>query len=157
MTTDRLGLAAGLGLVSGMRSMLPLAMISRELSDRRRLPRGASQLEAWLAEDLVAITLTGLALGELAADKLPGVPDRISPAPLFGRAMIGGIVGAIAAGPSDRLPGIAVGAAAAAIGAYLGWFLRREAGRVTMLPDAALALGEDALAIGVAHEMVREI
>jgi uncharacterized membrane protein len=157
MTSDRLGVAAGLGAVAGLRSMTPLAMVSRELADRRSLPRGASALEEWLARDLVAIALTGLALGELAADKLPGIPDRISPGPLFGRAMVGGILGAIAVDDDDRPLGILVGVAAAAVGAYLGWFLRREAGRVTMLPDAALALGEDALAVAASRELAQEI
>ena len=40
-------------------------------------------------------------------------------------------------------------------GAYAGWFLRREAVRATMLPDAALAVGEDALAVAASYEIVR--
>lgn len=151
---DWIATAAGLGAVTGLRSMTGLAMVSRELSDRRRLPRHASRLEEWLAEDTVAVVLSGLALGELVADKLPGIPDRIAPAPLFGRGLIGAVVGAIAAGPDDRALGAAVGGGAALVASWLGWLLRGELSRATPLPDTALALAEDAMAIAAARELV---
>ncbi len=157
MRSDRLAMAAGLGLATGMRSMTPIAMVSRELSDRPRLPRHASRLEEWLARDMVAVTLSAMALGELVADKLPGIPARVSPAPLFGRGVLGGVVGALAAGEDDRALGAVVGAIAAVVGSYAGWFLRREAVRATMLPDAALAVGEDALTIAASYEIVQEL
>jgi len=150
-----MAMAAGLGLATGLRSMTPIAMLSRELSDRRRLPRHASRLEEWLARDMVAVTLSAMALGEIVADKLPGIPDRVSPAPLFGRGFLGGVVGALVAGGDDRALGAAVGVAAAVVGTYAGWFLRREAVRVTTLPDAALAMGEDALAIAASREILK--
>lgn len=152
-----LGTAAGLGAVTGLRSMTGLAAVSRTLSDRRRLPRSATRLEEWLAEDTVAIVLSALAIGEIATDKLPGIPDRVAPGPLFGRALIGALVGAVAAGPDDRAAGAAVGAGAAITAAWLGWFLRREAGRATLLPDAAIAIAEDALALSAARELVQEL
>lgn len=157
MTKDRLIAVGVLGGVTGLRSLTPLAMVSRELSDRRRLPRHASRLEEWLARDTVAITLSALALGEIVADKLPGLPDRISPGPLFGRGLLGGVLGAIAAGPDDRALGALIGTAAAVAGAYKGWFLRRETVRATMLPDAAVAIAEDAFAIAATREVVGEL
>ena len=157
MRSDRLAMAAGLGLVTGLRSMTPIAMVSRELSDRRRLPRHASRLEEWLARDMVAVTLSALALGEILADKLPAIPARVSPGPLVGRGVLGGVVGALAADVDERALGAVVGAAAAVVGAWAGWFLRREAVRATMLPDAALALGEDALAVAASYEIVKEL
>ena len=154
---DWIGTAAGLGAISGLRSMTGLAMASRELSDRRRLPRHASRLEEFLADDRVALTLSALALGEMVADKLPGIPDRVAPAPLFGRGLIGGVVGALAAGPDHRGAGAALGVAGAVLGSYMGWLVRREAGRATMLPDIVFALAEDAAAIAAAHELVAEL
>jgi uncharacterized membrane protein len=154
---DRLAAAAGLGAVTGLRSMTALAALSRELSDRRRLPRTATRLEAWLAEDTVAIALSGLALGELVADKFPGIPDRVSPGPLFGRALIGALVGAVAAGGEDRALGVVVGGGAAVVAAYVGWLARREAGRASLLPDAVFALAEDAVAVSSARELVAEL
>lgn len=154
---DWIGTAAGLGAVTGLRSMTGLAMVSRELSDRRRLPRHASRLEEWLAEDMVAVALSGLALGEMVADKLPGIPDRIAPAPLFGRGLIGAVLGALVAGPDDRALGAAVGAGAALAGSWLGWLLRAELGRVLPLPNMAVALAEDAMAVAAARELVDAI
>jgi uncharacterized membrane protein len=137
--------------------MTGVAMLSRELSDRRRLPRDASRLQEWLAQDMVAITLSALAIGELVADKLPGIPDRIAPGPLFGRALIGGVVGAAVADSDQRALGAVVGALAAVTAAWLAWFTRREVQRVTFLPDAALALAEDAMAITAAREIVEDL
>lgn len=155
--SERLWIAAGLGAVTGLRSMSGLALVSRELSDRRRLPGSARRLEAWLAEDMVAVALSALALGEMLADKLPGVPARVAPGPLFGRGLIGGLLGALAVGRDERALGAAVGVAAAVMAAYAGWFLRREAGRATFLPDMAVALAEDAMVVAAARELTNEL
>lgn len=148
-----LATAAGLGFVSGLRSMQGLAWVSRDLSSRR-VPRRAGRLERWLARDDVALLLTAGAVGELAVDKLPGIPDRIAPPPLLGRAAAGGVVGAVAAGRGQEAVGATLGAVAAVAGTFAGWFVRREAGRRTGLPDAVLALVEDAVAIASARELV---
>jgi uncharacterized membrane protein len=152
-----LRIAAGLGAVTGLRSMTGVAALSRDLSERWWLGRHATRLEAWLADDTVAATATAFAVGELVADKLPGIPDRIEPAPLLGRGLIGATLGAIVAGPDDRLAGGIIGGAAAITGAYFGWFLRREAGRSTMIPDPVIAIAEDALAVLAALRLVDEL
>lgn len=154
---EALRIAAGLGAVTGLRSMAGVAALSRDLSGRRWLGRHATRLEAWLADDTASATVTMLAAGELVADKLPGIPDRIEPAPLLGRGVIGAALGAIAAGPDDRLAGSIIGGAAAITGAYLGWFLRREAGRSTFIPDPVIAIAEDALAVAAATRLVDEL
>jgi len=153
MMKPSLAAAAGLGAVSGLRTLQGLAWVSRDLSSRR-LPRRASQLERWLAAPGVARVLAGLAAGELASDKLPGIPDRTSAPPLLGRAMAGAVVGAIAAGRDRQPVGAAVGAGAAVAATFAGWFLRRELGRLTPVPDAVVALAEDALAVGLARRLV---
>jgi uncharacterized membrane protein len=147
-----LAVAAGLGAVSGLRTMQALAWVSRDLSSRR-VRRGASGLERALARRDVALVLRGLASGELAVDKLPGIPARIEVPPLLGRALAGGVVGSVAAGPHREALGGAVGAGAAVVGAFTGWFLRREFGRVTHMPDLAVALLEDALAVAAARAL----
>jgi uncharacterized membrane protein len=152
-----LRIAAGLGAVTGLRSMTGVAALSNHLSDRWWLGRHATRLERWLADDTVAVSVAAFAAGELLADKLPGIPDRVEPAPLLGRGVIGAALGALAAGPDDRLAGSLIGGAAAITGAYLGWFLRREAGRSTMIPDPIIALAEDALAVLAALRVVDEL
>jgi uncharacterized membrane protein len=113
-------------------------------------------VERWLATTGAARALAAAASFELAGDKHPQAPDRIRPTALFGRALAGGVVGAIAAGRGREAAGAAVGGAAAVAGALAGWFIRREAGRVTSLPDPVLALAEDALAVALARRLVGE-
>lgn len=152
--TRSLGTAAGLGVVSGLRSMQGLAWCSQALAGRSPA-RGAGHLERWLSHDLVAGTLALAAAGELAVDKHPSVPDRTHPSSLLARAAAGAVVGSVAAGRDRQLIGALVGAGCAMAGAYAGWFLRREAGRVTLLSDIAVALAEDALAISLAKRLGR--
>jgi uncharacterized membrane protein len=148
-----LAAAAGLGAVSGLRTMQGLAWLSRHLSQHRPARR-AGAVERWMAHDSVARALAVAATLELAADKHPRTPDRIRPLALFGRAVAGAVVGSIAAGRGRETTGAALGAGTAVAAAFAGWLLRTEAGRVTFLPDAAVAVAEDALAVAVARRLV---
>lgn len=160
-----LGTAVGLGAVTGLRSMTGAALLARELASRggidgwraRLGSRHRPRLEQWLAEPAVARTLGVMAVGELLADKMPGVPDRVSPAPLLGRAVIGGLLGSIVVPHDRRAAGALAGAAGALAGAVAGWWLRREAARATDLPDVALAVAEDTVAVAAARELVAEV
>jgi uncharacterized membrane protein len=152
--TRSLRTAAGLGAVSGLRSMQGLAWLSRALAERGPAP-GASHLERLLSHDLVAGTLALAAAGELAADKHPSIPSRTDPAPLLARVAAGAAVGSVAAGRNHPLLGALMGAGCAVAGTYAGWLLRREVGRATPLPDMAVALAEDALAVSLARRLVR--
>ncbi len=152
--TRSVGTAAGLGAVSGLRSMQGLAWVSRSLAEGRPA-QGAGSLERFLAHDLVARALALAAAGELAADKHPSTPARIAPVALFGRVAAGAAVGSVAAGRNRQLLGALTGAGCAVAGTYAAWFLRRGAGRIPLLPDMAIALAEDALAISLARRLVR--
>jgi uncharacterized membrane protein len=149
-----LATAAGLGVVSGLRTLQGLAWLSRYLSHRRRLPRHATVVERWLAHKAVARALATGAGFEIAGDKHPRAPDRIHPSGLLPRALAGAVVGMVAAGRGREAAGAAMGAGGAVAGAFAGWFLRREFGRVSFLPDAAIALAEDALAVALARRLV---
>jgi uncharacterized membrane protein len=148
--------AAGLGAVSGLRTLQPLAWTSRRLA-RKRIPRSATRVERALADSRVANALSAMAALELAGDKLPAVPHRIAPGPLAGRAAVGALVGAIAAGRDHTVAGAVVGAGSAIAAAVAAWAVRRELGRATMLPDAAIAMAEDAIAIAAARELTRDL
>lgn len=150
--TRSLMTAAGLGAVSGLRSMQALAWVSRSLAGQPPA-RGAGPLERLLSHDLVAGALATAAAGELAVDKHPSAPDRIHPTALLGRVAAGAAVGSVAAGRDQQLLGAVAGAGCAVAAAYAGWFLRREAGRVDLLPDMAMALAEDALAVALARRL----
>jgi uncharacterized membrane protein len=94
------------------------------------------------------ILFTLLALGELIVDKLPKTPPRTAARGLSARIIFGGLCGAalaVSAGGSLILAAIA-GVIGALIGTFGGYNVRHAL--VTHLPDFAVALVEDAVAIG---------
>ena len=128
--SDRYLRALGIGLVSGLRSLTGPAAA--------RVRLGGTP----------ALVLPLLALGELVADKLPGIPPRTSPPALAARALAGGFAGASLVGDEgDRRIGFALGAAGAVAASFLALRLRRAADEATGLPDPLIALVEDAAAI----------
>ncbi len=122
--------ALGIGLVSGLRSMTGPAAT--------RIRGGG----------MPALVVPLLALGELIADKLPGIPPRTSPPALAVRVLAGGFAGSSLVGDDgDRRIGFALGAAGAVAAAYLALRLRTAAAAKTGLPDPVIALAEDAVAL----------
>ncbi|GAC1575042.1 MAG: DUF4126 family protein [Candidatus Elarobacter sp.] len=122
--------AFGIGFVSGMRSMTGPAAV--------RIRAGGPS----------AVVVPLLALGELVVDKLPGVPERTTPASVVLRALSGGYAGSfLARERADRRIAFALGAAGALAGTYAMLELRRAATRKTGLPDPVIALVEDVAAI----------
>lgn len=136
-----------IGVVAGMRSALPGALLVRAarrdgLEDRlpapfRRGPLGGS--------------LTLAAIGELVADKVPGTPSRLDVGPFGGRLGAGALAGIGVARLAGRsvVQGGLLGALGAAAGAYAGHHLRRLVVERSSLPDPAVAVAEDAVAVGL--------
>lgn len=142
--TTTYALAAGMGVIAGMRSMSAPALLSRHLSQQKGRDGSVARL---LASRRTATVLTLLAGGEMVADKTPFVPSRTEPPSLAGRALAGALSGAAIA---DRRGGSQVGAAllgaAAAVGAtHLAYNLRVEAEERSGIPNAILGLVEDAV------------
>ncbi len=142
--TNLVGLApaAALGALAGLRSMVPLALVSRKLAARRAWLPGPLGL---LADRRVAGALTLAAAGEWVADKTPFVPARTHPLPLGGRLLAGAAVGA-AVGSTCRAWGALAGALGALAGSFAGYHLRRAATRL-LRHDLPAALAEDALCL----------
>ncbi|AUX42206.1 uncharacterized protein SOCE26_036330 [Sorangium cellulosum] len=152
-----LGQAAGLGLVTGMRSMLGVKILAATAR------RGAFDGETgsfWhaLRSPVAQRVLTVLAGGEFLMDKLPNAPSRLSKGPLVGRLAIGALLGAAVSARSPyrntRIAGAVIGAAAAALGAFVGNRARTRADRgartgETRVPAPVFGLIEDAIAFGV--------
>lgn len=138
--------ALALGVVGGMRSQLPLALLANAPA---AIDDSASLLHAPLVRRLSAL----VAGAELVADKLPGIGSRLEPGPFVTRLLIGGIAGGVVIGRANqpRLAGIALGAAGAAVGAWAGYHLRARLVSETQAPDFVYAVAEDltALTIGV--------
>ena len=130
-----------LGAASGLRGQIGVAAVVAR-SDRS-LPSMFRQ--PWTRRLLVAASA-----GELVIDKLPATPSRLAPPGMAGRlatgALAAGLVAQIRQAP--RLPAAAIGASSAAVAAKLGHDVRAQLARHA--PDPAVAVVEDALALGLA-------
>jgi uncharacterized membrane protein len=144
-----------LGLVSGMRSMMALAVLSLTLTRRPELAPAAAPVE-WFTLRPLAIVLGLAALGELIADKLPRTPNRIALGPFVGRLALGALAGAalVQLGRINPWIGVACGSIGAIAGTFGMFYLRRYAGRATGISDPYLGAVEDVLAIAIASTVV---
>ena len=127
-----------LGIATGMRSFLPLAVLSTT-DPRRRALRGV---------------LVPLAATELLGDKLPRVPSRLAPVPLAVR-LVAGALGAVWLTSRSRTPVVLAGAAGALAGALLGSLARERLPSATRTPDLPWALLEDLTSVSLTGTAVR--
>lgn len=144
-----------LGVVAGMRSMSAPALVSGYLQQRKLAALSGSPLR-WLATPEASTALKLLAAGELAADKIPGIPARIKPLPLLGRAASGAVAGAVLsdAGRESWPEGAALGAAAAVVSTFGMYHLRRALTHELGLPDFLVALAEDGVALAAGRSQL---
>lgn len=156
-TSSALERALLLGAVTGLRSFLGIALLTHKLA---RQPSRALQSTslAPLANENLAKALSVLSAGELVADKLPIVPSRTDPGPLLGRALLGALAGAtVYAEERESLAtGAAVGAAAAMAATFGAYHLRQWLDKSVGLPDTAVALAEDTLAVSLGTKAVTQ-
>ena len=122
--------ASLLGTATGMRSFLPLAVLSVTRSRRRGL----------------RALLLPLAASELVADKLPRMGSRLAPGPLTARVVTAGIGASWLVRSGNRAPLVVAGAIGALAGALLGHRARTRLPAATATPDLPWAALEDATA-----------
>jgi uncharacterized membrane protein len=130
-----------LGAVSGLRSQLGVAAV---------VARSDSSLPQILRRPLTRRLLMVAAAGELIADKLPATPSRLAPPGIASRLLLGALAAGLFA-ETQRAPwrpAAAIGATSAALAAKLGHDLRARLARHA--PDPAVAVVEDAVAVGLA-------
>lgn len=152
-TYRTIALAAALGALSGMRSMLPAAVLTRAL---RSTDRGRGPASTALGGPIPALLLPVLSGGELIADKTPLVPNRTDPFPLIGRAGMSMLCAvAIAENRGERiiLPA-AVAGTTAIFGAFLGYHVRRLLTKRAGIPDPIVAIAEDAFVLASSRSVV---
>ncbi len=156
-------LAAAFGWAAGMRSAMPLTVLSRTLASQTSpvplLARRRRQPARALGSDRAAALLPLAAAGEIVADKTPMIPPRTSPAPLVGRAASGALAGAAVAAARRQNPifPALVGAASAVASSFTMMEARRWAGERFDLPDPAVAVVEDVLTIGISVAATRDV
>jgi len=140
-------LAFGIGLVTGLRSMTAPAVTAWAAYLGWLNVKGTAL--AFMGSVWAVAIFTLAALGELVADQLPKTPARTKPGPLAARIGLGGLCGgcvAVAAGLSAGL-GMVSGAIGAIVGAFAGYHARVGLVRALRVPDAAIAIPEDLIAI----------
>jgi uncharacterized membrane protein len=133
---------------TGARSMTGIAAVAHARVGQPAAP-GMFNVGQRLDHQIAKVT-TALALGELLADKLPNVGDRIAPGSLAGRVAAGAVVGAAIANLTghDRRNAAIGGAVAAFVGAHLSFQFRKSLSRV--LPPVLAAVIEDVAVLGLA-------
>ncbi len=141
-------LAFGIGFVTGLRSMTGPALVCWaahlgwiNLEDSRLV---------FMESTAATYSFSALALGELVADKLPFIPNRTSPGPLFGRVVLGALSGSAlcAAAGYSLAVGAILGGAGGVVGAFAGYEARARLVKTSRLPDWVIALAEDLIAVG---------
>ena len=139
--------ALQLGIASGIRSVTPLAGVSRAASQGSLdLPDGLPF--SYLARPDIADLLALCAGGEMLVDKLPFAPSRTVPVVLLARMAYGASAAGLgAAGHGESVPlGTGLGALAAAWGGIAATEARKKLVRYG-IPDPIIGLAEDALAL----------
>ena len=140
------GSTVGIGLIAGLRPMTALAAVAWAVK-WGRIRIGPSPF-ARIISASVSKRIAEFALAELIADKLPFTPSRLKAAQLISRIVSGAICGATIHGTTKRplAEGAVLGGLGALAGAITGYHLRQKLNRD--MPDLAVALMEDAVAVG---------
>lgn len=148
-STFALLLAFGIGVVAGLRSLTAPAVVAI-----------AAQL-GWINLHNSALAFMGskwtvgifivLALVELVADQLPNTPARTAAVGLSARIVTGGLSGAClaVAGGAALVVGAVAGAIGGVAGAFGGYQARVGLVRSLRVPDVAIAVLEDVVAIAL--------
>jgi uncharacterized membrane protein len=136
-----------LGCIVGLRSLVTPAVVCWA-AHLGWLHFAGTRL-AFIDRPAILIVFTLLALVELVADKLPNSPARTAPPGLIARIVMGGLCGvALATSAGGSMPVAAiVGVIGAVVGAFTGYNIRHALVLRAHLPDLAVALAEDVIAI----------
>ena len=148
MTVFLLLSAFGIGIVAGLRALTAPA-VTAWAAHWGWLDLSNSHL-AFLGTSSAASILSAMALGELVVDKLPSTPNRTAPFGLGARLVTGGLCGAAVfiSAQQSFIVGTALGAVGGIAGAFCGYHARQTLVQKLHLPDFAVALAEDFLAVG---------
>jgi uncharacterized membrane protein len=137
-----------LGCIAGLRSLTAPAVVC--CAARLGWLKLAGTKLSFMGHPRTLIFFTLLAVIELISDKLPKTPARTAPPGLIARIVFGGLCGvalAISAGGSSPITAAIVGVVGAVCGTFAGYNIRHTLVVRAHLPDFAVALAEDAIAL----------
>jgi uncharacterized membrane protein len=142
-------LALGIGLVAGLRSLTAPAVVAWAAHIGWINLHGSPL--SFMASIWAVGIFTVLALVEFVADQLPGTPARTAPVGLSARIVTGALGGACLAmaGGATLWLGALAGACGGIVGAFAGYQARVGLVRALRVPDFAIAVPEDVVAIGL--------
>ena len=142
-------LTLGIGVVAGLRSLTAPAVVAWAAHIGWINLHGSPL--AFMGSAWAVGVFTVLAVVELVADQLPGTPSRTAPVGLSARIVTGTLSGAslaIAGGATIWLGALA-GVLGGVAGAFGGYQARVGLVRTLHVPDFAIAIPEDLVAIGL--------
>ncbi len=139
-----LGLAFAIGVVAGLRSFTAPAAVCWAAH------LGWLRLTGFVQTTAAVYISSALAVMELVLDKTPWIGARTRPGSLIFRLFTGGLSGAALGG----WMGAALGILGALVGTYAGYYARRWMVSTLKVPDIAVALLEDVIAVGGAFLIV---
>ena len=150
------GRVLGLGAVAGSRAMTAPALLSYATVYGYVEELEAAPFAALGSRKVLGV-LGLLAGGELVVDKLGILGSRLAPRGLTLRVVSGALVGATLARTEDRSTtvGAVLGALAAVAAAHAAYHLRTAGGEKLGVPDRALAVVEDAVAVSLGLAVLR--
>jgi uncharacterized membrane protein len=140
---------AGIGVVAGLRSLTAPAVVAWAAHIGWINLQGSPL--AFMGSVWAVIIFTVLALIELVADQLPSTPPRTAPVGLSARVVTGALSGAClgVAGGAVLWVAALAGALGGIAGAFAGYQTRVRLVRTLHVPDFAIAIPEDLVAIGL--------
>jgi uncharacterized membrane protein len=144
-----------IGVVAGLRAMLPLALVAWGVRLNDWMMAGSHL--AWFGNAFMPWVFSVLAIAELVTDKLPGTASRKVPPQFITRVITGALAGAVIGAAKDSL---AVGAIAGAVGAVAGTLGGAAArGKLAAMfgKDLPAALVEDVVAIVLGIGVVSQV
>jgi uncharacterized membrane protein len=145
----------GIGIVAGLRAMTAPAAVAWS-AYLGWLNLSGSPF-AFMGSKWAVALFTLAALGEYVNDQLPKTPARTAAGPLIARIVMGALTGSClgASGGASIIVAALLGAIGALIGAFGGYKARVGLVKSLGVPDFAIAIPEDLLAIGLALWMVK--
>lgn len=152
MATDYLSTTL-LGVLAGMRSMTPPALVSLYLNRNPQLRKGTLSNFLGSGNSLTAFTL--LALGEITADKFPQAPNRTFAPALVGRLGTSALASAAIAEAHGENQTVAAALSAAVTGvATFATFQARIAAN-RYLPNPVTGVLEDTILFSIGASLLR--
>lgn len=142
-------LSFGIGFVAGLRSMTAPALVAWA-AHLGWLHLQNSAL-AFMGSIWAVVILTIFAIAELIADQLPKTPPRTAPLGLSTRIVTGALSGACigVSAIASLWIGAAVGVIGSILASFAGYNARIGLTRVLRVPDLAIAIPEDVVAIAL--------